>query len=261
MPKSTKCRPLKAKGRRGREAALLGAPDLLNLYEHVVDAPSGRRHRPQPHQDLLMPCSAPTRVQIPGGFVAWHTGARSDGCRRTLICGRGALNVDDVKAAIYARRSTDEHQAASLDVQVGEARRFIEKKGWTIPEQHIYLEDAVSRAEFKKRPALIAMLNAAAEGAFDVVVTRDETRLGGDVNRTGLLIQDLLDHDVQLFYYFTGERVTLDDAMAKVMMALRNFSSELEREKISQRTREHLMTKARRGLNTGGRSYVLLPTV
>jgi len=46
-----------------------------------------------------------------------------------------------------------------------------------------------------------------------------------------------------------------------VMMALRNFSSELEREKISQRTREHLMTKARRGLNTGGRSYVLLPTV
>jgi len=105
------------------------------------------------------------------------------------------------------------------------------------------------------------MLNAAAEGAFDVVVTRDETRLGGDVNRTGLLIQDLLDHDVQLFYYFTGERVTLDDAMAKVMMALRNFSSELEREKISQRTREHLMTKARRGLNTGGRSYVLLPTV
>ena len=31
--------------------------------------------------------------------------------------------------------------------------------------------------------------------------------------------------------------------------------SELEREKTSQRTREHLMTKARRGLNVGGRVY------
>jgi DNA invertase Pin-like site-specific DNA recombinase len=39
------------------------------------------------------------------------------------------------------------------------------------------------------------------------------------------------------------------------MVAARNFAAELEREKISQRTREHLLTKARRGLNTGGRVY------
>ena len=31
-----------------------------------------------------------------------------------------------MRAAIYARRSTDEHQAASLDVQQGEAKAFIE---------------------------------------------------------------------------------------------------------------------------------------
>ncbi|HSN99294.1 MAG TPA: hypothetical protein VLS89_13455, partial [Candidatus Nanopelagicales bacterium] len=71
-----------------------------------------------------------------------------------------------------------------------------------------------SRAEFKKRPGLLALLNAAEARAFDVVVTRDETRLGGDTYRTGIVIQDLLDHGARLFYYFTGEEVRLDGAVA-----------------------------------------------
>ena len=61
-----------------------------------------------------------------------------------------------IRAAIYARRSTDEHQAASLDVQLGEARAYCVSKGWSIDEQHLFIEDAVSRAEFVKRPALIS---------------------------------------------------------------------------------------------------------
>ena len=98
-----------------------------------------------------------------------------------------------LRCALYARRSTDEHQAASLDVQVEEAKRFIQSKGWLLEPEHVYLEDAVSRAEFKKRPAMLAMLNAASAKQVDVVVTRDETRIGGDMIRTGLVVQDLLD--------------------------------------------------------------------
>jgi DNA invertase Pin-like site-specific DNA recombinase len=147
---------------------------------------------------------------------------------------------------IHARRSTDEHQAASLDVQLGEARTYCASKGWSVDEQHVFIEDAVSRAEFVKRPALIRMLNAAKDGEFQAVVVRDEARLGGDITRTGLLIQDLLETGCELYYYFTDERVTLDGAVDKFMVAARNFATELEREKISQRTREHLMVKARR---------------
>ena len=160
-----------------------------------------------------------------------------------------------MRAAIYAGRSTEEHQAASLDIQIDEAKRYIERKGWTVAPEHIYREDAVSRAEFKKRPALIAMINAAEAKAIDVVLCRDETRLGGDGPRTTLLIQDLTDAGVRLFYYFTDEEVELTDAMAKFMVSVRNFAAELEREKIASRTREHLMTKARRGYNAGGRCY------
>jgi hypothetical protein len=80
-------------------------------------------------------------------------------------------------------------------------------------------------------------------------------RTHGTENRTSLFIQSLLDAGVRLFYYFSDEEVTIDGAVDKFMINVRNFASELEREKISQRTHEHLLTKARKGLNVGGRVY------
>lgn len=160
-----------------------------------------------------------------------------------------------MRCALYARRSTDEHQMASLDVQREEATRYVEREGGSIRPEHIFVDDAVSRAEFKKRPGLIALLNAAEAKAFDIVVVRDDSRLGGDTYRTGLAIQSLLEAGVRLFYYYSNEEVTLDTAVDKFLVAARGFAAELEREKTSQRTHEHLLTKARRGLNVGGRVY------
>lgn len=160
-----------------------------------------------------------------------------------------------MRAAIYTRRSTDEHQAESLEVQKGEALRFVEAKGWHHDPKHLYVDDAISRAEFVKRPAFIAMTNAAEAGEFDVVVVRDETRLGGDMLRTTLWIQTLLDHGVRLFYYYGRQEVVVEGAHDRFVMMARNFAAELEREKTSQRVHENHLTKARRGLVAGGVIY------
>ncbi|MDI1437471.1 recombinase family protein [Polyangium sorediatum] len=165
------------------------------------------------------------------------------------------MRLYQLRTALYARRSTDEHQMASLDVQREEGARFVEAEGGTHAPDNLFVDDAVSRAEFKKRPGLIALLNAAKAGEFDAVVVRDESQLGGDTFRSGLVIQDILESGVRLFYYYTGEEVTLDGAVDKFMIAARSFAAELEREKTSQRTHEHLLTKARRGLVVGGRVY------
>lgn len=159
------------------------------------------------------------------------------------------------KAAIYTRRSTDEHQDMSLELQQNEAKAFCGSLGCSVDDRHMYEDDAVSRAEFKKRHGLAAMLNAAKRREFDVVVVRDETRLGGDQARTALVIQDLLDSGIKLYYYFTKEEVKLDGAVSRFMMNARLFASELEREKTAERTREHLEYKARAGANVGGRCY------
>ena len=165
------------------------------------------------------------------------------------------MKLTGLRCALYARRSKEEHQAASIEVQTGEGARYIAEHGGELAPEHVFVDADHGRAEFKKRPGLISMLNAAARRAFDVVVVRDESRLGGDTNRTSLFIQDLLDAGVRLFYYFTDEEVMIEGAIDKFMINVRNFASELEREKISQRTHEHLMTKARKGLNVGGRVY------
>jgi len=141
---------------------------------------------------------------------------------------------------------------ASMEVQTEEGQRFIAKHGGTLRPEHVYLDDAISRAEFKKRPGLIALLNAANDKQFDAVIVRDESRLGGDTFRSGLVIQDLLESGIRLFYFYSDEEVTPDGAVDKFMIAARSFAAELEREKTSQRTHEHLLTKARRGFVVGG---------
>lgn len=57
-----------------------------------------------------------------------------------------------MRAAIHARRSTEEHQAASVEVQLAEAKRFIEAQGWTWSEEHIYAEAPISRARIQEAP-------------------------------------------------------------------------------------------------------------
>ncbi len=160
-----------------------------------------------------------------------------------------------MRAALYLRRSTDEHQVESLNVQEKGGGGYIASQRWTLDPRHVFTDDAKSRAEFQKRTGLLALLAAAQRREFDVVVTRDESRLGGDTFRTGVVIQDLLDSGVRLFYYFTKEEVTFDEPTAKVIVAVRSYASELERLKTSQRTYEHLETKAREARNVGGRCY------
>ena len=157
------------------------------------------------------------------------------------------------RAALYLRRSTDEHQMESLETQRENAIGYLPTVGAELALT--FEDDAKSRAEFKRRPALLSMLSAAKAGKFDILVVRDETRLGGDTFRTGVILQDLLDAGVRVLYYATGEEVTFDDPTSKVIVAVRSFASELERLKTSQRTFEHLERKARRGFNVGGRCY------
>ena len=59
-------------------------------------------------------------------------------------------------AAIYARKSTDQHvaeDAKSVTRQVENARAFATKRGWTVTDAHVFVDDGISGAEFKRVPA------------------------------------------------------------------------------------------------------------
>jgi len=89
-------------------------------------------------------------------------------------------------AAIYARKSTEQlgaHEQKSVTRQVDHARQYAQRKGWTVAEDHVYVDHGISGAEFEfaKRPGLLRLMNALAtkpRPPFQVLVMSEESRLG-----------------------------------------------------------------------------------
>ena len=71
-------------------------------------------------------------------------------------------------ASIYARKSTDQNvsdEEKSVSRQVERARAYAARKGWTVAEEHVYVGDGISGAEFhEKRPRYLAMMNEGRTG-------------------------------------------------------------------------------------------------
>ncbi len=68
-----------------------------------------------------------------------------------------------MKAAIYGCKSTDGNDRngdnKSVTRQIGRARAYAVARGWSVDDEHIYVDDGISGAEFRNRPALLRMLN------------------------------------------------------------------------------------------------------
>lgn len=157
------------------------------------------------------------------------------------------------RAALHLRRSTDEHQAASIAMQREHLMVFAEKNGWTVAPEHVFVDEGLSRAEFLKRRGLQVLLAAAEAGEFDIILCYDESRLGGDAFRTASMIADLIEQGIRIFYSARGgHEVTLHDVKDKLLLFFDGIKSESEREDISRRTRDHLKRRASMGLNAGG---------
>lgn len=87
------------------------------------------------------------------------------------------------------------------------AREFATAKGWTVAEQHVYVDDGISGAMFdEQRPGLAALLVAVERGEFRAVVTMDESRIGRDQYRAAYVLQQLHDGGVAVWFYQDGRR-------------------------------------------------------
>ena len=90
-----------------------------------------------------------------------------------------------MRAAIYARYSSDLQSAASITDQVRLCRRLAEERGWTVVE--VFADEAVSGATHL-RAGFQSMQQAAMAGAFDVLVS--EVSVVRDFGTDGCLIQE-----------------------------------------------------------------------
>lgn len=166
------------------------------------------------------------------------------------------------RAGCYARKSTSEEgkdaDAKSCARQVQGAREFAASKGWLVDDDLVFQDQAISGAEFKRRPGLARLLTTIETKPFDVLIVSEQSRLGRDTIRTLALIRDLQDAELRIFAYLDGEEITVEGAMREVKSFMASYANSEERKATSQRVRDQKRAQARAGKSTGGTVYGLL---
>ena len=174
------------------------------------------------------------------------TRSNHHGSRGPLVC------------AIYARKSNDEHgvasEAKSITRQIDHARAYARKKGWTVDDAHIYSDDAVSGAEFLKRPGFQRLMQTLQpRPPFDVLIMSESSRLGREAWETGFALKQILKAGVRVFFYLEDRECSFDHPIDKLQFSIVQAFDEMERTRASQRATDKWLQLMRAGKVPGRR--------
>ena len=150
-----------------------------------------------------------------------------------------------MRAVIYARYSSDQQRATSIDDQIRLCKEKITREGWTLVQ--VYRDAAMSGAT-ALRPGYQAMLEGAREAAFDVVVAEALDRLSRDQEDIAALFKRLQFAGVRLVTLGEGEIGVLHIGLKGTMNAL--FLKDL-----ADKTRRGLRGRVEAGKSGGGNAY------
>src|SRR5262245_34207312 len=126
-------------------------------------------------------------------------------------------------AAIYCRKSTDQavaEEAKSITRQIDHARQYATKRGWTVDDAHVFVDDGVSGAEFAARPGFVRLMaSLKPRPPFQVLVMSEESRLGREAIETAYALKQLITAGVRVFFYLEDRERTLDSPTDKLLLS------------------------------------------
>ena len=145
-----------------------------------------------------------------------------------------------MRAVIYSRVSTDAQERAgtSLDTQERACREYAQAKGWVVAES---IKDTASGANLD-RPGIERVRQLLRQGFVDVVLAYAVDRLSRSQIHIAVLLDDIEKADATL------EFVTEDfenTPVGRLILNVRAFAGEVEREKIAERTMRGKLERAR----------------
>ena len=161
-----------------------------------------------------------------------------------------------MKVRTYCRRSKNDEgkQQFSLDVQNDGCTEMIQRLDLGGAERVPYVDDGRAGDDFHTRAGLRQLLSDAQRG--DVIICRDQSRLGRDAIEVTLVIRDLVrDRGCRLYYYVTGLEVQFANAIDQATTFIQGTGHQMELEAIRSRTREALRSRVRDGRVAGGACF------
>ena len=156
----------------------------------------------------------------------------------------------------YCRRSKNDEgkQQFSLDDQAKGCEELLSRMGLGGEPRKEYVDDGRAGDDFLTRAGLRQLIADTKRG--DIIVCRDQSRLGRDALEVTLVIRDLVrDRGCRLFYYATGQEVQFANAIDQATTFIQGTGHQMELEAIRSRTREALRSRVRQGRIAGGACY------
>jgi site-specific DNA recombinase len=151
-----------------------------------------------------------------------------------------------MRAAIYARYSSDLQSEASIEDQNRLCREHADRNDYQIAEE--YADHAISGGSLANRPGMLALLDAAKSGGFDVVISEALDRISRDQEDTAAIFKRLNHAEVRIITLADGEINELHVGLKGTMNAL--FLKDL-----AQKTRRGQRGRVEAGRIPGGKSY------
>ena len=151
-----------------------------------------------------------------------------------------------IRAALYARYSSDLQREASIEDQFRICRDHAERADWTVVDT--YRDAAISGDSMILRPGIQALLTDARSGAFDVVVAEALDRMSRDQADVSVLFKHLKFAGVMIVTLAEGEINELHVGLKGTMNAL--FLKDL-----AAKTHRGLRGRVEQGRSGGGLCY------
>lgn len=151
-----------------------------------------------------------------------------------------------MRAAIYARFSSDLQDGRSITDQCALARAYAERNGLQIVAE--FCDAAISGASTINRPGLNDLKYAASRRQFEVVLTESLDRLSRDQADIALIYRELSFYGVSI--------ITLaDGAISELHVGLKGTMAALFLKDLAQKTRRGLVGRTKEGKVSAGLCY------
>lgn len=155
-----------------------------------------------------------------------------------------------MRVAAYARYSSDQQRAASLEDQLRNVRQWCQRHG--VAEPVAYTDAAISGAS-DNRPGYRMLVSEITSGRVDLVVVDDLSRLSRDSSEIGQLLKRVKFAGARLVGVSDG----VDTARKghKIDVGLRGLMGEMYLDELADKTHRGLTGRALAGASAGGLPY------
>ena len=158
----------------------------------------------------------------------------------------------NMRAAIYARYSSENQRPESIEDQITSCRKLAAERGYVIDGEHIYADRASSGAR-EDRPGLNALRLAAPHNVFDAVLVDDLSRLARNTLLLLSTLEELRFNGVRVISVADG--LDSDDREATIGIQVRGVFNELQLQDLRKKTLRGQIGQKARGFTVGEATF------